>query len=232
MSANRTCAASVAACLAVLAIVLGTPGIVAQQDCSTAGVNAQCNAMGSIRMDTEREANGAPVAITATVVVDNPYIDAGTRWIMFAVRNVSSDASPIQITFGGLSSDAGQIPIVTAKQDRAAEIDLWVMVLDVPLHTPITLNVTAGSTASGLFRIETLVEAFDRNYAPIPGDGNAPATLFSFTRLAVTKATSGDGTTAQSTATGNARALPAIGVASSAALIALVALAVRSRRDK
>ncbi len=164
----------------------------AQSGCTEAGKNVQCTEFGSITMDSQRDIRGDPIDLTATITLNTAFGDHAARWLLFSVRNVTDDGSnPVTISLTHFSTYAGDVVTTRVEHPSANELNLWVDTLDAPVGTPITLDMKIGSTDRGAYRLEVLVMAFDRGYAPVQDSSGADASLFSFTLLGVNKETSG-----------------------------------------
>lgn len=159
--------------------------------CSEPEYNVQCTEFGSIRMDSQRDIRGERIDLTAWIYLNTAYEDRNARWLMFSVRNVTSDGtSPVTLEVVRFGTEHGDIVTSRVEQPTPNEVNLWVDVLDTPVGTPITIDMKVGSTERGAFRVETLVLAFDRGYAPMQ-TASGDASLFSFTLLGVNEETSG-----------------------------------------
>ncbi|MEA3203358.1 MAG: hypothetical protein QOI63_1033 [Thermoplasmata archaeon] len=156
--------------------------------CNQPGKNIQCTGFGSIAMDTQRDIKGDPVDLTASVWLNTNYADHGTRWILFSIRNVTSEGSPIAISLLKFATPSGEVVTTRVDHDKPNEVDLWVDILDTPVNTPITIDVQVGSSERGAYRLEALVLAFDRGYETVKVDGGE-ASLFASTLLGVNKET-------------------------------------------
>lgn len=153
-------------------------------------MNVQCTDFGTISMDSQRDIRGDPITITATINLNTAYADQAARWLLFSVRNATDDGSnPVTITLTKFSSSAGDIVTTRVEHPSAHELNLWVDTLDIPVGEPITIEMQVGSTERGAYRLETLVMAFDRGYAPVHDASGADASLFSSTLLGVNKET-------------------------------------------
>lgn len=177
------------------------PGALASDgntDCEQEGKNTQCNALGSIAMETQTEILGEPILVHITTTVDDTHSQQGARYIMFSIRHDATD-SPVSLSL--VSFETGKGEIFTERIDHPIpnEINVWVQVADIPEGKPIDIAVEVGSSDRGAFRLETLVMAFDRGYEPVSGTDGNEVTLFSFTMLGVNKESSnvasGSGTT-------------------------------------
>jgi hypothetical protein len=168
------------------ALLLSLSPASAQGGCSADGYNMQCTEFGRIAMESQRDIRGDAIDVTASIHLDTAYEDQGARWLLFSIRNIEADGSnPVTLELTGFSSAYGDIVTTRVDNPGANEIDLWVDVLDTPVGTDIALDVRVGSTERGAFRLETLVMAFDRGYAPVKGSDGGDASLFSFTLLGV-----------------------------------------------
>ncbi len=182
----------VTAALGLVALLVLAQPAGAQNGCTEPGKNVQCTEFGAITMDSQRDIRGEAIDLTATITLNTAYSDQSARWLLFSVRNVTDDGSnPVTITLKKFSSYAGDIVTTRVEHPSANELNLWVDTLDTPVGTPITLGMKIGSTDRGAYRLETLVMAFDRGYAPIKDSSGNDASLFSFTLLGVNKETAG-----------------------------------------
>jgi hypothetical protein len=180
--------AAVALCL--LAVLALLPQAGAQGACSEPGKNMQCTEFGTIAMDSQRDIRGDTIGIVAAITLNTAYADHGVRWLLFSVRNVTEDGSnPVTLSLNKFSTDSGDVVTTRVEHPSPNELNLWVDVLDTPVMTPIRLDVQVGSTDRGAYRLETLVMAFDRGYAPVRDGAGNEASLFSFTLLGVNKET-------------------------------------------
>ena len=200
-----------------------------ESDCSEAGRNVQCTEFGTIGMDTQRDIRGDPIDLAASIELNTAYTDQGARWVLVSVRSVDPDGStPVTIDLQGFSSPHGDIVTTRVEQPSAGELNLWVDTLDMPVGTPVALDLSVGATERGAYNIETLVMAFDRGYAPLQDANGEDVSLFSSTLLGVNKETAqvaGDGESML-----ERRGLPGLGlVPVLAALAAVAAVAIRRR---
>lgn len=180
---GRSMAAAFVACT-MLALVPAASA----QDCNVPGMNGQCTDFGSIAMESQRDIRGSAIDLTATFTLNTVYADQGARWLLVSVRNVEADGSdPVTIELVRFGSEYGDILTTRVEQPSAHELNLWVETLDTPTGTPITLDLKVGSTERGAFRLETLVMAFDRGYAPIKDSFGNDASLYASTLLGVNK---------------------------------------------
>ena len=162
--------------------------------CDEPGKNRQCTEFGSLAMDTQRDIRGQPIDLAATFTLATTYPEQGGRWLLVSVRSAEEDGSdPVTIDLVRFASGGSTIPAARIEQPDPSELNVWVETLDVPVGTPVDLDLRVGATERGAFQLETLVMAFDRGYAPmLDADGNE-ASLFSFTLLGVNDATAGGG---------------------------------------
>ena len=197
------------------------------RECGDPGMNGQCTEFGSIAMESQRDIRGEPIDLTVSFTLDTAYADQGSRWLLVSVRNVEADGSnPVTIEMVRFASAYGDDLTTRVEQPHANELNLWVETLDTPVGTPVTLDLRVGATERGAFRLETLVMAFDRGYAPIRDSDGNDASLFSFTLLGVN-----DETQAQSGDKGSLlRGNKIPGLEATAALGALVGAALLLRR--
>lgn len=204
--------------------------------CAQPGMNVQCNGFGNISMQGQGEIRGERIHLAATITLHTVYLDREARWVLFSVRNVTEgEPSPVTISLRRFATEYGNLIISEIRDERPGELDLWVHVVDAPVATPITLEVSVGASQRGAFRLETLVMPFDRDYAPIMDQG-LPVSLFSFTLLGVNEET-GAGPRSESDVTtllDRVEAVPRVWLAAAAAGVALagllVVLLVRRRR--
>lgn len=182
-------AASIGFALALVALVAASPAS-AQDGCAGAGRNGQCTDFGTISMDSQRDIRGQTIRVDIPIYLNTGYADQGTRWLLFSVRNVTSDGSnPVTIELTRFATASGNIVTTRVEHPSANELNLWVDILDTPVQIPISLDVRVGSTERGAFRLEALVMAFDRGYTPVREANGAEASLFSFSLLGVNKET-------------------------------------------
>jgi PGF-CTERM protein len=184
---------------AVLAVIAALTGLAAggavmtasaQSACTAPGMNAQCTSFGEIWMPSKRDINGESVVITTEITIYRSFEEHETRWIMFSMRNNTADGrNPVTVELREFSTPHGDI-ITSREEHKSNQVNLWVDILDLPVGTPITMTARVGSTDRGAFLFETLVMAFDRGYAPIMDEHGNQASLFSFTLLGVSKASS------------------------------------------
>lgn len=194
--------------LALLWVGLAAPAN-AQSGCTEPEKNMQCSEMGTIKMDAQRDIRGDPVDIGVEVTLNTNYADHGARWFMFSVREAQADgAYPITVALTHFATDGGDIVTTRVEHTTPHELNLWVDGLDLPVGQTIHLNVNVGCTDRGAFRLETLVMAFDRGYAPVVDSSGAEASLFSYTLLGVNKETSAVSADGGSISTGHK--LPAL----------------------
>ena len=169
-----------------LACLLALSPAGAQGGCTTPERNMQCTEFGTIAMDSQRDIRGQAIDVSADITLNTGYEAQGARWLLFSVRNIEADGSnPVTVGLNHFTSTYGDIVTTRVEHSKANELDLWVDILDTPVGTPIDLQVNVGSTERGAFRLETLVMAFDRGYAPILDSQGNDASLFSFTLLGV-----------------------------------------------
>lgn len=175
-----------AAPAALVAMLVGAGLAGAQDSCTPPGMSGQCNDMGSIVMDFQRDVVGDPIDVTARIVLNSNYREAEVRSFMFSVRNTTTDGSPVSIALKSITTADGPVQV---KMDRPGpnEVTIWVDVLDVPVGTPIDLTVGVGVSERGAFRLEVLVMPFDRAYHPLKDSAGNDRSLFAFTLLAVNR---------------------------------------------
>jgi hypothetical protein len=215
-----------------LAVLLSLSPAGAQGACMQPERNVQCTEFGTIAMDSQRDIRGKAIEVTTDVHLNTGYEDRGTRWLLFSIRNVEADGSnPVTIQLDRFSSPYGDVVTTRVDHNTANELNLWVDILDLPIGMPIELKVNVGATERGAFRLETLVMAFDRGYAPIQVAGS-DASLFSFTLLGVNEETGAISPGGDSFLDG--KKLPALGLipllAAVGAAVAAVALTGRRLR--
>jgi hypothetical protein len=237
---NRAVAAVLVLALSALApptlAQMGTTTPTSDQGCVPAGMNGQCNELGTILMDFQKDVTGTPVDVTTRITLETTFKDREARTFLFSVRNVTAPGdgpSPVTVELVNFTSTSGEISVTKTERPGANELDMWVDVLDVPVHEPIDITVRAGATDRGAFRLETLAMPFDRAYHPIRGPDGAEASLFSFTFLAVNKQTEA---TASTSSTGLdhslVRSLPGAEPVIAVAAIAVVALLLAGPRRR
>ncbi len=168
---------------------LGTPSSACAEKC----FNVQCTEFGTMKMENQRDIRGEPITMTITTTLHDTYERSGARWVMFSVRHVpeGSGGSPISLQLMDFTSAYGPVYITSIDHDFANEINIWVHVVDVPLDTPLKLDVSVGAGDRGAFRLEALAMPFDRGYEPIADSLGADQILYSFTVLGVNKETTG-----------------------------------------
>lgn len=214
------------AALTLLATLV-VPPAAAADDCREDGHNLQCNGLGTISMDAQRDVRGEPIQMEVHVLLTDSFADQGARWVLFSVRNSTSD-SPVWIQVDSVRTDEGDVQTTRVEKVGPSQTDLWVDVLDLPVGKRITLHLTVGATERGAYRVETLVMPFDRGYASVPDREQEQASLFSFTLLGV------NGETAPSGGGGGGlmggHKLPGPGVAAILAITVLGAAGVHRRR--
>lgn len=223
-------------CVGLLAAaLLSAPAAGAQSSssqsmsCEQEGKNTQCNDLGSIAMDTQREIRGEPIKVEIDATIDDTLAERGARYVMFSVRHDGSD-SPVSLSLEKFSTRQGTIFTERIDHDIPNEINIWAHVADIPEGEPIKIVLNVGASDRGAFRLETLVMPFDRGYEPVRGRGGAEVTLFSFTMLGVNKESSDVSKGASSSIVDRVRT-PGLG---SAALLSglLAAAAVAARRGR
>lgn len=211
------------------------PGVAAQPDvvaqagnlCAEAGFNVQCSEFGSLKMENQRDIRGDPITMTITAQINQTYETSGARWVLFSVRHVpEGSSSPISLALSGFTSSFGNVYITSVEQDVPHEINVWVHVVDVPLGTPLALDVLVGASDRGAFRLEALAMPFDRGYEPIADVNGTDHILYSFSLIGVNKESSIVETSSGGPSGG--RAIPMAGPM--ATLVALAALAGVLRR--
>lgn len=199
--------------------------------CAEIGMNMQCTAFGTIKMDARRDIRGSPIDVAAQIQLNTSHSDRGARWIMFSVRNVTDEGpSPVTIAVIRMSTASGDVVTTRVEQTKAAEVNLWVDVLDLPLGVPISLELNVGATQRGAFALETLVMAFDRGYAPIKDGFGNDASLFSFTLLGVnqeSRSTAGD----EGDSIVDGKKLPAPGLVAGIVVLGVLAAVGQRRRS-
>lgn len=219
----------VAALSALLAVALA-PRVEAQdQDCSEPGMNGQCSEFGAIAMASQVDIRGERVPVRVAIVLSTTYEDQAARWLLFSVRSLESDGSPTPVSIGlaGFATANGDIVTTRVEQPAPGELNLWVDTLDAPVGSPISLDLIVGSSERGAYRLETLVMAFDRGYAPVQDSEGKDASLYSFTTLGVNGETAAAPSSDESSlrdrlapGPGVAPALGAVAAALAAALLA------------
>lgn len=217
-----------AAALAACALLVLAPTAQAQDTCNSPGMNGQCTEFGSIAMESQRDIRGSPIDLSVGFTLNTVYSDQGSRWLLVSVRNVETDGSnPVTIELVRFASAYGDILTTRVEHPSPNELNLWAETLDTPVGTPITLDLRVGSTERGAYRLETLVMAFDRGYAPVTDSAGNDASLFSFTLLGVNKETKGGGDNNDSLLRGNK--VPGLEVGALLGALVGVALLVRRR---
>lgn len=200
----------------------------AQDPCSSPGMNGQCTEFGAIAMEAQRDIRGEPIDLAASFTLATVYPEQGARWLLVSVRNVEADGSnPVTIDVVRFGSEHGEILTTRVERPGPNEVNLWAETLDVPVGSPITLDLRVGASERGAFRLETLVMAFDRGYAPVKDSLGNDASLFSYTLLGVNEETASvGGGDDGSLLSGNK--VPGLGAG--ALFMALAAVAVLARR--
>lgn len=170
----------------------GSAGGARSSGCTEPEFNVQCNEFGTIRMEGQREIRGERIDLGTWIYLNTAYKDREARWFLFSIRNVtSSGGSPVTIEVVRFATEHGDIVTSRFEQPSANEVNIWVDVLDLPVGTPIMLDMKVGATERGIFRLETLVLPFDRGYEPMTDSSGNEASLFSFTLIGVNEETSG-----------------------------------------
>lgn len=211
-----------------LAALLALTPVAAQDGCVQVDRNAQCTEFGTIAMDSQTSIRGQPVDLTADINLNTGYEDQGARWLLFSVRNIEADGSnPITIDLVRFSTAYGDIVTTRVEHATANELNLWVDILDTPVATPIALDLRIGATERGAFKLETLVMAFDRGYAPIVDSSGNEASLFSFTLVGVNDESGG--THADGGSLFDGKKTPALGVLPLLAVLATLSVLLRRR---
>jgi hypothetical protein len=219
-------------CLLALAI---SPGAAAQMpaqntSCAPAGMSGQCNELGSILMDFQREIKGQPIDVSVRITIDNNYREQA-RYFLFSVRNVTVDEpTPVTLALKSFATSLGPVAVWKQESPGPHEINLWVDGMDIPVGQPIDLAVTVGVGQRGAYNLEALVMPFDRAYHPLIGANGMELSLFAFTWLAVN-----DPTTAATGSNGVfdpdsvGRALPGMEPAFALAAVFIALFALRAR---
>jgi hypothetical protein len=123
--------------------------------------------------------------------------------------------------------------VTRTEQPSSTEVDQWADVLDVPVGQPIDLAVQAGATDKGAYRLEVLVQPFDKAYHTIKDSSGNDASLFSFTLLIVNKASgSGGGSNPLTNRVGGALHVPGMEGAAAAGSLALATVLAARRRTR
>lgn len=199
-------------------------------DCEQDGKNTECNDLGRIAMDTQREIRGEPIMVQVDATVDDTHSDMGARYVMFSVRHdPSGGSSPLSLSLEKFSTQEGAIFTERIDHDVPNEINIWAHVADIPEGEAIELVVKVGASDRGAFQLETLVMPFDRGYEPVRGDDGKEITMFSFTTLGVNEETP-DVSSSGGSFVDRFRTPGFTGVAALAALSAAVLVAVVRRR--
>jgi hypothetical protein len=220
--------------LAAPALAQSQSGGESSEDCTGGGVNGECNAFGKIAMQNREEVRGEPVDVNTTVTLNTSYEDRGARWVMFSVRNVTADGdSPVSIRLNSFATDEGEVVTTRVVHEEPNELNLWVDVLDLPVHKEIEIDVTVGVTDEGAYAFETLVLAFDRGYDPVQMANGDKASLFSYTLLGVNEATEPIGSSTSSDgALGVLSEIPAPSALATLGTITLAAAACLGREPR
>lgn len=190
MAANRmnhTVLATVAAALVLMATAPAGQAQDPQQNCAPAGMSGQCNELGTVYMDFQRNIDGQPIDVTVHITLEKLYREQETRAFLFSVRNASTDRgpSPVTVSVTRFATSEGDLAVSKSETPGPNEVDLWVDVLDVPLNTPIELTAHVGARDKGAFQLEVLVMPFDRAYHTVRQSDGSDASLFASTMLAV-----------------------------------------------
>lgn len=176
--------------VAVLGLLISGSASAQDGNCDASGKNIECNDLGRIEMDNREKVTGDPVDVNASITLDRNYEDQGARWIMFSIRNVTTEGpSPVSLRLNTFSTDEGEVVTTRVDHEDPNEINLWVDVLDLPVGEEITIDVTVGCTEEGAYAVETLVLVFDRGYDPVKNASGENVELFSYTLLGVNEAT-------------------------------------------
>ncbi len=180
-------------------------------ECKEAGYNMQCNQFGTIKMENQADIRGEAVPVTATLVVDQTYEQAGARWVLISIRHVpeGSGGSPISLSLTSVKSPFGNVYITSIDQEMPNEINVWVHVVDIPLGSPIEVKYMIGSSDRGAFRVETLAMPFDRGYEPITDARGNDLILYSFALVGVNKES---GVVASTSGGSGGRGIPTVGL--------------------
>lgn len=201
------------------------------QDCRQSGYNMQCNAFGSVRMETRMDVKGEHVESTSYVTLNTDMDEENARWVMFSLRNTTPDGSPVEISVDAFETNRSGDVITTREiKDDPNKVELWVDTLDLPVGEEIRIEATVAVTERGAYQLETVVIPFDRAYEPIRDAQGQQVSLFSYTMLGVNEPTSPLGAETSSDQGGwmsTAQEVPTLGAALAAALLGTVALATR-----
>jgi hypothetical protein len=220
----------VAFTLGLAALLAITPVQAQDSGCTQQDRNVQCNEFGSIAMNSQSDIRGSPIDVTTDLTIISTFQSQAARWLLFSVRSADEGGSnPVTLDLVHFSTSFGDVVTTRIEHPNAHEINIWVDTLDIPVGTPISLQVHVGSTERGAFRLETLVMAFDRGYSPVKDSQGNEVSLFSFTLLGVNQETSavaaaGQGSVIEGHKLPGLAAVPLL-----AALAAAVALARRVR---
>lgn len=176
--------------VALLLLAASTAAVpAAAQGCAPSGMSGQCNELGSILMDFQRDIAGQPIDQNVRITIGHDYREVA-RSFLFSVRNLSQEGtpSPVSVALVSFATASGDVTVLKTEQPTPSQLDLWVDVLDVPVGDPIDLTVSVGARERGAFRLEALVMPFDRGYAPLTDAAGNSLNLFAFTVLGVNKA--------------------------------------------
>lgn len=189
---NERTAGATVAILVLLALGPLAPGATAQgAACAPQGMSGECNELGRILMDFQREVQGAPIDVTVRTTITDAHREEA-RSFLFSVRNLTEGrTSPVSVGLVSFATAAGGVVVLKTEQPTPSQLDLWVDVLDVPVGEPIDLTVNVGVRDRGVYHLEALVMPFDRAYEPLPKAGGGDLNLFAFSQLLV-NAPSGD----------------------------------------
>jgi hypothetical protein len=156
-------------------------------NCAPAGMSGQCNELGTIYMEFQRNIDGQPVDLTAHITIDRTYREQEVRAFLFSVRNASTERgpSPVTVSVTRFATPNGDVSVTKSETPGPNEVDVWVDILDLPEHQPIELTAHVGVRDKGAFNLEVLVMPFDRAYHTVTMSDGAEASLFASTMLAV-----------------------------------------------
>jgi len=209
----------------VLVLLASSVPAQAQDGCRESGMNVQCNAFGTIKTANQADVRGEAVSMTITTTLHRSYMEEGARYILFSVRHAPEfESSPVSLSLQGFSTPSGDVVVDKVDQPTDNEINIWVHVIDLPVGTPIALDVLVGADQRGAFRLETLVMPFDRGYESVSDSAGNEISLYTFSMLGVNKETSGGGGGGTLVSTPGFAMAPAI-----AALLGVALLVLRRR---
>lgn len=212
--------------------MLGAPGAGAQgTGCQQAVANMQCSELGSIAMDAQDTIGGAPVDVTTRITITHNYQERNAQVPVRRAQRGHGTPGIATPEATRLTTASGDLRVADRRRPSATEVNTRVDVPDVPVGQEIQLTTRAGATDKDAYRLEVLVQPFDKDHHAIEdgsGSGN-DASLFSSTLLIVNEATGAvsGGTRPFGGEVGNALRVP--GADATAAPVAGSLLARRAR---